>query len=280
MVRETIRILTLSSALLVLGGHSVSAQSVPYITLASTTSTDNSGLFSHILPLFEAAKGIAVRVVAVGTGQAIRLAERGDADVLLVHHRPSEENFVEKGYGIKRYDLMFNDFVVVGPEADPARISGAARVTGAFTLISDSRTVFASRGDNSGTHKVELSLWQKIHVDVSEASGGWYREVGAGMGATLNIAAGMNAYTLVDRATWMSFKNKGAHKILFQGDPILFNQYGVIAVSPRRHPHIKADLADQFIGWLISDRGQRAILNFTIAGQPVFTPNATRIPSR
>jgi len=280
LVRETVRILALSSALLGVGGHSVSAQTVPYITLASTTSTENSGFFSHILPVFETAKGISVRVVAVGTGQAIRLAERGDADVLLVHHKPSEENFVEKGYGIKRYDLMFNDFVVVGPEDDPARISGAAKVTGAFALISDRRAVFASRGDNSGTHKAELSLWQKIQVNVSKVSGTWYREVGAGMGATLNIAAGMNAYTLVDRATWMSFKNKGAHKILFQGDPVLFNQYGVIAVSPRRHPHIKAGLADEFIRWLISDEGQRSISNFTIAGQPVFKPNASRTPTR
>ena len=277
---RTFRILVLTAALLGAGGHCVSAQSVPYITLASTTSTDNSGLFNHILPMFEAAKGISVRVVAVGTGQAIRLAERGDADVLLVHHRPSEEDFVAKGYGIKRYDLMFNDFVVVGPAEDPAEISATAKATEAFTSISDRRKVFASRGDNSGTHKVELSLWQKIHVDVFKERGSWYREVGAGMGATLNIAAGMNAYTLVDRATWMSFKNKGAHKILFQGDPVLFNQYGVIAVSPSRHPHIKAGLADQFIGWLISDKGQRAISSFTIAGQPVFTPNASRTPTR
>ena len=280
MVGHTVRILALSAALLGVGGHSVSAQSVPYITLASTTSTDNSGLFSHILPLFEAAKGIAVRVVAVGTGQAIRLAERGDADVLLVHHRPSEENFVAQGHGIKRYNLMFNDFVVVGPEDDPARISEFAKATGAFMSISDRRAVFASRGDNSGTHEVELALWQKIDVDASKASGTWYREVGAGMGATLNIAAGMDAYTLVDRATRMSFENKGAHKILFQGDPVLLNQYGVIAVSPRRHPHIKAGLADEFIRWLISDEGQRSISNFTIAGQPVFKPNASRTPTR
>ena len=280
MVGHTVRILALSAALLGVGGHSVSAQSVPYITLASTTSTDNSGLFSHILPLFEAAKGIAVRVVAVGTGQAIRLAERGDADVLLVHHRPSEENFVAQGHGIKRYNLMFNDFVVVGPANDPARVSESAEATGAFMSISDRRAVFASRGDNSGTHEVELALWQKIDVDASKASGTWYREVGAGMGATLNIAAGMDAYTLVDRATWMSFENKGAHKILFQGDPVLLNQYGVIAVSPRRHPHTKAGLADQFISWLISDVGQQAISNFTISGQPVFTPNALRTPAR
>ena len=277
---RTVGILFLAAALLGIGGKSASAQSMPYITLASTTSTDNSGLFSHILPLFEAASGISVRVVAVGTGQAIRLAERGDADVLLVHHRPSEEKFVAQGYGLKRYNLMFNDFVIVGPADDPAEIAGAAKATEALMLISERRAVFASRGDNSGTHKMELSLWEKNQVDVSMVSGTWYREVGAGMGATLNIAAGMNAYTLVDRATWSSFKNKAAHKILFQGDPILFNQYGVIAVSPQRHPHIKADLADQFIGWLISDKGQRAILNFTIEGQSVFTPNASKIPLR
>ena len=277
---RTVGILFLTAAILGIGGKSASAQSMPSITLASTTSTDNSGLFSHILPLFEAASGISVRVVAVGTGQAIRLAERGDADVLLVHHRPSEEKFVAQGYGLKRYNLMFNDFVIVGPADDPAEIARAAKATGAFMSISDHRAIFVSRGDNSGTHKMELSLWEKNQVDVSKASGTWYREVGAGMGATLNIAAGMNAYTLVDRATWSSFKNKSAHKILFQGDPILFNQYGVIAVSPRRHPHIKADLADQFIGWLISDKGQRAILNFTIQGQSVFTPNASKIPLR
>ena len=277
---RTVGILFLTAAILGIGGKSVSAQSTPYITLASTTSTDNSGFFSHILPLFEAASGISVRVVAVGTGQAIRLAERGDADVLLVHHRPSEEKFVAQGYGLKRYNLMFNDFVIVGPADDPAEIAGAAKATGAFMSISEHRAVFASRGDNSGTHKLELSLWEKNQLDVSKVSGTWYREVGAGMGATLNIAVGMNAYTLVDRATWSSFKNKAAHKILFQGDPILFNQYGVIAVSPRRHPHIKADLADQFIGWLISDKGQRAILNFTIEGQSVFTPNASKIPLR
>ena len=277
---RTVGILFLAAALLGIGGKSASAQSMPYITLASTTSTDNSGLFSHILPLFEAASGISVRVVAVGTGQAIRLAERGDADVLLVHHRPSEEKFVAQGYGLKRYNLMFNDFVIVGPADDPAEIAGAAKATEAFMSISEHRAVFASRGDNSGTHKMELSVWEKSQVDVSTVSGTWYREVGAGMGATLNIAAGMNAYTLVDRATWSSFKNKAAHKILFQGDPILFNQYGVIAVSHRRHPHIKADLADQFIRWLISDKGTRAILNFTIAGQSVFTPNASKIPLR
>ena len=277
---RTVGILFLTAALLGIGGKSASTQPMPYITLASTTSTDNSGLFSHILPLFEAASGISVRVVAVGTGQAIRLAERGDADVLLVHHRPSEEEFVAQGYGLKRYNLMFNDFVIVGPADDPAEIAGAAKATEAFMSISERRAVFASRGDNSGTHKLELSLWEKNQLDVSKVSGTWYREVGAGMGATLNIAAGMDAYTLVDRATWSSFKNKAALKILFQGDPILFNQYGVIAVSPRRHPHIKADLADQFIGWLISDKGQRAIVNFTIAGQSVFTPNASKIPLR
>ncbi len=274
------KILALSVVVLGINGNAACAQSLPYITLASTTSTDNSGLFSHILPLFKAERGISVRVVAVGTGQAIRLAKRGDADVLLVHHRPSEEKFVARGYGIKRHELMFNDFVLVGPTNDPAKVLGSLRATDAFKSISDNRAVFASRGDDSGTHKIERSIWQNIKVDVSKVSGTWYREVGSGMGATLNIAAGMNAYTLVDRATWESYKNKGMQRIVFQGDPALFNQYGVIGVSPRRHPHIKADLADKFIRWLTSYKGQRAISEFKIAGQQVFTPNASPSPTR
>ena len=278
-MRRTICLLSICAALLMTGVSGTFAQTVPFITLASTTSTDNSGLFSHILPLFEADTGIAVRVVAVGTGQAIRLAERGDADVLLVHHQPSEERFVAEGFGVKRYDVMFNDFVVVGPKSDPAKIIGHRTAADAFNSIADSRTIFASRGDNSGTHKAELSLWQAAGVNVSKFSGIWYREVGAGMGATLNIAAGMGAYTMVDRATWVRFKNKGVHRILLEGDPVLFNQYGVIAVSPKHHAHIKAGSAAIFVNWLVAAKGQAAIAGFKVAGQQLFTPNAASAAS-
>jgi len=274
MVKKFLGVFLLIVAASLANISGVAAQNIPFITLASTTSTDNSGLFSHILPIFQSETGIAVRVVAVGTGQAIRLAERGDADVLLVHHKPSEEKFVAAGYGVTRHDVMFNDFVVVGPARDPAKIQGKAKAAEAFKAIADRQAVFASRGDNSGTHKAEISLWKAAGVDVSKFSGSWYREVGAGMGATLNIAAGMNAYTLVDRATWVSFKNKGSHDILLEGDPNLFNQYGVIAVSPKRHKHIKAELAEKFVRWLISTNGQRALAGFKVAGQQLFTPNA------
>jgi tungstate transport system substrate-binding protein len=247
-----------------------------FIIVASTTSTENSGLFGAILPLFQQDTGIAVRVVALGTGQAIKAAERGDADVLLVHHRPSEEQFVAAGFGVKRSDVMYNDFVIVGPQADPAGIQGLLDVTKALAQIAAKAAPFASRGDDSGTHKLEAGLWKDAGVDVGKASGAWYRETGSGMGATLNTASAMGAYALTDRGTWISFKNKGELTILVQGEARLFNQYGVILVNVAKHPHIKADDGQAFIDWLLSDRGQQAIAAFTLEGQPLFFPNAKK----
>jgi tungstate transport system substrate-binding protein len=248
----------------------------PFITVASTTSTENSGLFAHLLPRFQQETGIAVRVLALGTGQAIKVAARGDADVLFVHHRPSEEQFVADGFGVQRFDVMYNDFVVVGPRDDPAGIKGARDVVAAFARIAAVRAPFASRGDDSGTHKLELSLWQAAGVDVAQNSGAWYRETGSGMGATLNTASAMSAYTLADRGTWISFKNKGTLTALVEGDPRLFNQYGVILVNPAKHPHVKARDGQRFIDWLVSDAGQQAIAAFRVEGRPLFFPNAKR----
>ena len=245
-----------------------------YITLASTTSTENSGLFAHLLPQFEAESGVAVRVVAVGTGQAIRLAQNGDADVLLVHHRPSEEAFVAAGFGVARHDVMYNDFVLIGPAADPAGVRGMTDAAAALARIATAAAPFASRGDDSGTHKAELALWRKAGVDQQAASGTWYRELGAGMGATLNTAAAMGAYTLADRGTWTSFANKGELGLLVAGDPVLFNPYGVILVNPARHAHVKAEDGQTFIDWLTGPAGQAAIAAFTRDGEPLFFPNA------
>ena len=249
-----------------------------FITVASTTSTENSGLFQAILPLFEQATGIAVRVVAVGTGQAIRMAERGDADVLFVHHRPSEEHFVAVGFGIERHDVMYNDYVLVGPQDDPAGVGGRSGVVDALARIAAQRAVFVSRGDDSGTHKRELALWQAAGIDAQAASGGWYRESGAGMGTTLNIASGMGAYTLSDRGTWLNFGNKGDLVTMVEGDQRLFNPYGVILVNPERHPHVKGADGQTFIDWLLSHEGQKAIAAYRIDGQPVFFPNAAANP--
>jgi tungstate transport system substrate-binding protein len=245
-----------------------------FITVASTTSTENSGLFGHILPAFEKASGIQVRVVAVGTGQAIRLAQRGDADVLFVHHRPSEEAFVAEGHGVQRFDVMYNDHIVVGPKADPAGTAGLKDASQAFAKIACAGGPFASRGDNSGTHKAELELWTAAGVDPKKASGTWYRETGSGMGPTLNTASGLSAYALADRGTWLSFANKGDLTILVEGDRRLFNPYGVILVSPQRHPHVKAADGQRFIDWLVSAAGQAAIASFRIDGQQLFFPDA------
>ncbi len=247
-----------------------------FITVASTTSTEQSGLFAYLLQLFQRDSGIAVRVVAVGTGQAIALAQRGDADVLFVHHKPSEEQFIAEGFGVARSDVMYNDFVLVGPQADPAAIKGMADVTTALAQIAAQQSVFVSRGDDSGTHKLELSLWKTTGVDVQKASGTWYREAGAGMGATLNTASGLGAYTLTDRGTWSSFKNKGNLEILVEGDSRLFNQYGVMLVNPARHKHVKAQDGQAFIDWLLSEQGQQAIAAFRIEGEQAFFPNARK----
>jgi len=248
------------------------------ITVASTTSTENSGLFEYLLPKFEADTGIEARVIAVGTGQAIRVAKNGDADVLFVHHRPSEDAFVAEGYGVKRYAVMHNDFVIVGPASDPAGISGGDDAARALAAIASSASTFASRGDDSGTHKKELSLWQEAGVDPSAANESWYRETGSGMGATLNTASGMDAYALTDRATWIRFGNKGDLVIQTEGDPVLFNPYGVILVDPDRHPHVNAKAGQAFIDWLVSPRGQSLIGDYRIDGQPAFFPDATGAP--
>ena len=243
------------------------------ITLASTTSTDNSGLFAYLLPIFEAESGIRVKVIAVGTGQAIRLARNGDADVLLVHDRMAEVAFVETGGGLDRRDVMYNDFVVVGPRADPAGVAGMGDAVTALSSIAAARATFVSRGDDSGTHRAERRLWAAAEVDVSAASGTWYRETGSGMGATLNTASAMSAYALSDRATWLSFRNRGKLEIAVEGDPRLFNQYGVILMNPARHPHAKEREGRVFIDWLTSARGQAAIAEFTVGGEQLFFPN-------
>jgi tungstate transport system substrate-binding protein len=245
-----------------------------YITVSSTTSTENSGLFGHILPMFEAETGIQVRVVAVGTGQAIELARNGDADVLFVHHKASEEAFVADGFGVERFDVMYNDYVIVGPADDPAGIAGGKDAVAAFKEIAGAEAAFASRGDDSGTNKAELALWHEAGVDVAAQSGSWYREAGSGMGPTLNTAAAMDAYALTDRGTWLSFENPGELEILAEGDPRLFNQYGIVLVSPEKHPHVKAELGQRFIDWVLSDEGQEAIGAYTINGQQAFFPNA------
>lgn len=245
-----------------------------FIILQSTTSTQNSGLFDAILPEFEAQNGIDVRVVAVGTGQALRNARNGDGDVLLVHAKAAEEQFVAEGFGVARHDVMFNDFVLIGPADDPAGIAGRASVTEALGAIASAEARFASRGDDSGTHKAEMRLWAAAGIDPVQASGAWYSETGSGMGATLNIASGLEAYALTDRATWISFGNKGNLALLYEGDAALFNQYGVITVNPAVHPHLKAEAANTFVDWLIGPDGQAAISAFTVQGQQLFFPNA------
>ncbi len=264
--------LTVVMLMAVLALPAVAAE--PFITVASTTSTENSGLFGYILPQFQQATGIAVRVVAVGTGQAIKNAERGDADVLFVHHQPSEAQFVAQGFGVERRDVMYNDFVLVGPQTDPARVQGMTDVVAALAQIAATPAPFVSRGDDSGTHKLELSLWEAAGIDVKKASGSWYREVGAGMGATLNTASGLDGYAISDRGTWISFQNKRKLAILVAGDARLFNQYGVILVSPAKHAHVKAQDGQTFIDWLTSTQGQQAIADFRIEGQQLFFPNA------
>ncbi len=244
-----------------------------YITLASTTSTEQSGLFKHLLPIFEKKTGIQVRVVAVGTGQALDMGRRGDADVALVHDKTAEERFVAEGWYVDRRDVMYNDFVVVGPRYDPARAHGADTVV-ALKKISAQKAPFASRGDKSGTHAAELRLWQIAGVDPASGKGAWYRETGSGMGPTLNTASAMNAYALADRGTWLSFRNRGNLTILVEGDKRLFNQYGVMLVNPARHPHVKKAEGLAFMDWLVSPEGQKVIADYKINGEQLFFPNA------
>lgn len=242
-----------------------------FITLASTTSTENSGLYSFLLPKFAAETGIEVRVVAVGTGQAIKLASNGDADVLLVHHTASEEQFVKDGFGVQRFEVMYNDFVIVGPSQDPAGIRGVKDSADALRSIAAKSSIFVSRGDDSGTHKKELTLWQAASL---KPGGDWYRETGSGMGRALNVASGLSAYTLTDRATWLKFKNKGDLELLMEGDDKLFNQYGIILVSANKHPHIKTQDGQKFVEWVLSPSGQETINSYTIEGQQAFFANA------
>jgi tungstate transport system substrate-binding protein len=245
------------------------------IVVASTTSTQDSGLFGHILPLLKAKTGIDVKVVAQGTGQALDTARRGDADVVFVHAKPQEEKFVAEGFGVKRFDVMYNDFVVIGPKSDPAGIKGGSDVLAAFKAIYDKGSPFVSRGDKSGTHSAELALWKAAGLDPAAAKPAWYREIGQGMGAALNTAGAMGAYVLSDRGTWLSFKNRGDLEVVVEGDKRLFNQYGVILVNPAKHPHVKKELGQQFIDWVISAEGQNAIKSYTIDGQQLFFPNAS-----
>ncbi|MFC4668832.1 substrate-binding domain-containing protein [Seohaeicola nanhaiensis] len=265
---------TLAGATLALALSGAAQAADEFIVVQSTTSTANSGLLDAILPQFTEKTGIEVRVVAVGTGQAIKNAENGDGDVLLVHAKPAEEKFVADGWGVQRFDVMYNDFVVVGPTADPAGVKGGTDVVAAFQAIAAAGAPFASRGDDSGTHKAELKFWKEAGVDVKAASGGWYRETGSGMGATLNAAQGMGAYALTDRGTWISFGNKDGMEIAVEGDERLFNQYGVILVNPQKHPSVKAEAGQTFIDWLIGPEGQAAIAGFKLDGQELFFPNA------
>jgi tungstate transport system substrate-binding protein len=245
------------------------------IVVASTTSTQDSGLFSHILPLFKQKTGIDVKVIAQGTGQALETARRGDADVVFVHAKALEEKFIANGFGVKRYPVMYNDFVLIGPKDDPAGVRGAKEITAALKAVKDKAAPFVSRGDKSGTHTAELNLWKAAGVDISKDKGAWYKEIGQGMGAALNTAASMNGYVLADRGTWISFKNRGDLDLLVEGDRRLFNQYGIILVNPDKHPHAKAGLGQIFIDWVISPEGQQAIADYKIDGKQLFFPNAT-----
>ena len=252
------------------------AMAQQFITVASTTSTEQSGLFKHILPIFTAKTGIDVRVVALGTGQALDMARRGDADVVFVHAKSAEEKFLNEGFGVKRYPVMYNDFVIAGPKSDPAKIAGMKDVTGALKKIQASQSPFVSRGDKSGTHIAELALWKQAGINIDTDKGAWYRETGQGMGPALNTASSMNAYVLADRGTWLSFKNRGDLTVLVEGDTRLFNQYGVILVSPSKFPHVKVQQGQAFIQWLISPEGQKAIADYKIGGEQLFYPNANQ----
>jgi tungstate transport system substrate-binding protein len=251
------------------------AQRGSSITVASTTSTEQSGLFGYLLPRFTEAANISVKVVAVGTGQALDIGRRGDADVVFVHDRPAEEKFLAEGFATKRYDVMYNDFVIVGPKADPAHIAGDKDVTDALRKIAAAKAPFISRGDHSGTHEAELRLWKEAGIDLGTAKGDWYREIGQGMGPALNMASSSNAYLLSDRGTWLSFKNRGDLSILTEGDKRLFNQYGVMLVNPARHPTIKAKEGQAFIDWLISPKGQDVIAAYKVGGDQLFFPDAS-----
>ena len=245
-----------------------------FITIASTTSTEQSGLFGFLLPIFGKETGIKVRVVALGTGQALDLARRGDADVVFVHARSAEEKFLAEGHGVKRFPVMVNDFVLIGPKNDPAKIAGGKDILAALKKVQSTQAPFVSRGDKSGTHIAELDLWKASGIDLEQAKGPWYRDTGQGMGPALNTAASMNAYLLADRGTWLAFKNRGDLAILVEGDRRLNNQYGVMLVNPVKHPAVKKELGQTFVDWVISARGQTAIADYKINGEQLFFPNA------
>lgn len=246
----------------------------PSILIQSTTSTQNSGLYGYLLPIYKKETGVTVNVVAVGTGQALKNGMNCDGDMLVVHAKPAELKFVAEGHGVNRHDLMYNDFIIVGPKNDPAGVDGSTDVVSALKKIADKKALFASRGDDSGTNKAEMRLWKEAGISPKEGSGGWYRETGSGMGATLNAAVGMGAYTLSDRATWISFKNKGDFNIAVQRDPKMFNQYGVMLINPAKCPSVKVKLAQQFEDWLLSKHGQEVIASYKVDGQQLFFPNA------
>jgi tungstate transport system substrate-binding protein len=266
------RILTLGAVLL---WSTIAIAQERAITVASTTSTEQSGLFGYLLPLFSKAAGIDVKVVAVGTGQALDIGRRGDADVVFVHDRPAEDKFISEGEGVKRFDVMYNDFVIVGPKSDPAKIAGGKDVAEALRKIAAAKAPFISRGDKSGTHAAELRLWKEAGIDLGAGKDGWYREIGQGMGPALNMASSSNAYLLSDRGTWLSFKNRGDLAVLTEGDKRLFNQYGVMLVNPAKHANVKARDGQAFIDWLISSGGQEAIAGYKVGGEQLFFPNAS-----
>jgi tungstate transport system substrate-binding protein len=251
-----------------------SALAQRFITVASTTSTEQSGLFKHLLPIFAQQSGIEVRVVALGTGQALDLARRGDADVVFVHAKAAEEEFVREGHGVRRFPVMYNDFVIIGPRSDPAGIEGGADAPAALQKIKNASAPFVSRGDRSGTHIAEVNLWTIAGIDIAKEKGPWYRETGQGMGPALNMASSMNAYLLADRATWLAFDNRGELTVLVEGDKRLLNQYGVMLVNPEKHPSVKRADGQAFIDWLVSAEGQGAIAGYKIEGEQLFFPNA------
>ncbi|NCF34995.1 MAG: solute-binding protein [Gammaproteobacteria bacterium] len=272
-MKQLVKNTLVAAALTVIGGGQAWSAETSII-VQSTTSTANSGLYDHLLPMFKRETGITVNVVAVGTGQALKNARNCDGDLLLVHAKSAEQKFVSEGYGVERHDVMYNDFIFVGPPADPASIAGSKSALDVLARISSSQSKFASRGDNSGTHKKEMALWKEASIDPTQGSGKWYLETGSGMGATLNAAVGSGAYTMTDRATWISFRNKQDFEIQLEGDDALFNQYGIIMVNPEKCDQVKREASQRFIDWILSDSGQAAIAAYQMNGQRLFFPNA------
>jgi tungstate transport system substrate-binding protein len=268
--------LTIAAALLAGGLAAPTAQAQDKsIVVASTTSTQDSGLYDYLLPVYKQKTGVTVKVVAQGTGQALDTARRCDADVVFVHAKSQEEKFLNEGYGVKRYPVMYNDFVLIGPKTDPAHIAGTKDIAAALRKVMDAKAPFISRGDRSGTHSAELKLWKDAGIDIEKSRGDWYKSIGQGMGAALNTAKASNAYVLSDRGTWIHFKNKGDLEIVVEGDKRMFNQYGVMLVNPQKCPNVKADLGQQFVDWVVSADGQKTIANYKINGEQLFYPNAS-----